>query len=202
MDSKRTDKCRAKIARAMKGNKNAEKWTEKLVVDTLDAMIEYCIEEYEVEVEEKSENGVTAKGQGFEKNTKKKMTRSVHLKSHLLMHFRLWDKKWFASMREKFGKDRSERFPNSLHSPTVLNRLDAIDLILETNSYNDASDGKTVANVTIMNLMTHYGYRTKEEKEVNKTIGGKIKVNLPEVDERVKEAYERALKQMEKDIEP
>lgn len=201
MDSKRTDKCRAKIARAMKGNKNAEKWTEKLVIETLDAMIDYCIEEYEVEIEEKREEGETAKGQKFNKDTKKKMKRSVHLKSHLLMHFRLWDKKWFSHMREKFGQSPSEIYTKPVHSPSVLNRLDAIDLILETNSYNDAANGKTAANVTIMNLMTHYGYRTKEEKEVKKRVDGKVSVKLPEVEEKVKEAYERALKEMDKDIE-
>lgn len=191
MNAKKTDAIRNKISKAMKGNKNAEKWTEKVVIDILNGMIEYCMEEYEVEIDSKKDEGSSDKGT-FEKETKRTIKRHVHLKKSLLVYFHLWNPKWFAHMGEKFGGKPTQSYPNPQYSPTVLNLLKAIDMILESNSYNDAASGNTVANVTMMHLSTHYGYTNKQENKNTLDVKGGIDVNMPEPSDDAKEAWEKA----------
>ena len=78
--TKHTEETKAKIAESMEGKKNAEKYTEEVVVDLLKQMLDYA---------SKPIRG------GYE-------DERVHLKKELLFKFGIYDDKWFARMAEKF----------------------------------------------------------------------------------------------------
>lgn len=72
-----------KISKSMEGNKNAEKWTEPVVIDLLERMLEYI---------------KTPIRGGYE-------GERVHLKKEVLFHFDIMNMRWFSEMAEKFAEN-------------------------------------------------------------------------------------------------
>lgn len=176
--SKHIQETKDKIAKSMSGNFNAEKWTEELVTDTLNAMWDYCCEDYEVEIKKKNEDGV--KGEySISKTVTEKVKRKNHLKGKLLIVFGIKNAKWFSEMAVKFEKDK-----------TVSNLLGCISMICEVNTYEDAANGVTNVAVAKMNLSTHYNWADNNKSEVDMKNGLSINLNLPEPDEFTMKKWE------------
>lgn len=200
MAKKRTVKAatRRRIAEAMKGNNNATKWTEELVVEILNAMIDVLERPYDVESsrieEEKQEEGGTSVvdengdvievNKGYKKSKVIKSTRRMHLKSELLIHFKIRNAKWFSHMADKFKKIES-----------VSNLFEYIDLICGVNTYNDAANGVTNPAIAKMNLATHHNFSDSVKSDI--VHSGSVDVETPEVPDYVQEAFDKARKIME-----
>ena len=80
--SKHTKETKAKIAKAMEGNSNSEKWTETLVTQVLEDMVKYA-------------------------KTPISDTETVHLKKELLVEFEIWNSDWFNQMAKKFSDSKT-----------------------------------------------------------------------------------------------
>lgn len=185
---------KAKISKSMKGNRNAEKWKKKDVIDILESMIDFLMSEYEVSVENKNESGINTKGIPFSKEVDRKIKRKTHLKTDILVRYRIWNKQWFKDMRNKFCKEKNDDGqPNRNFCLTVSPLLDAIDMICESNTYNDAANGTSNANIAAMNLCTHYGYTTnKTDSKVTHDVGLNVSFKLPEPDDDIKKQWQDA----------
>ena len=86
--SRHTKKTKDKIAKSMEGSSNAEKWTEPVVIDTLEKMITSLTQEYEV---------IIGRKEGFKDSSDKKedtesksfTIRKKHLKKTVLVDLNL-----------------------------------------------------------------------------------------------------------------
>lgn len=183
---------RKRIAENMKGNSNAEKWHEKLVVDVLNEMIDVLEDSYEVETsiseEEKETSGnvsidedgsIQEGGSSYRKVKTTKARRTTHLKEELLIMFKIRNPKWFAYMAKKFKENQA-----------VFNLLEYIDMNCKVNTYNDAANGSVNASIAKMNLATHYGWSDSVKSEVNH--GGKVQVDTPDVPKDIMDAFTKA----------
>lgn len=191
-----------KISKAMKGNKNAEVWNEKLVLTILNKMIDILEEPYGIELDNTEEikdvsgksvvdeNGnVNQDSNGYTKRKVKKVKRSVHLKHELLMTFKIRDAKWFARMHKIFKENES-----------VLHLLEYIDSTCMVNTYNDAANGSTNSTIAKMNLSTHHNWSDKVDSKVEHE--GSVQFEKPskeEIPESIMKAYEEANKYIDDD---
>lgn len=190
--SKHTEAVKKKIAAAMKGNKHPEKWTEKLVIDILKEMIAMLGVELVEVVENKTEQSTGGKF-NIKKDIEKKSTRKTHLKIDLLINMGIGNRNWFSEMKAKFAHKEKDGVENPNYSDGVSCMLEMIDMILESNTYNDAFAGKGVHAIAAMNLAKYWGYSTsKVDTTINQK--SKVEVELPEVSDEIKEAFERVIK--------
>jgi len=178
---------RSKISKAMKGNKNAEKWTDDVVSKILKSMINFATEEYEVEIVSSNEEGFSSKGPN-EKKTTKTIKRKVHLKTGLLVEYKIWNPNWFGNMRAKFSENDS-----------VLCLLNAIDMICVTNTYNDIANGAINPAVGKMNLSTHYNWSDNTKTEVEAKVDSSVEFVLPPPSDEAMRQWVIANKQSEAD---
>jgi hypothetical protein len=188
-----------RISEAMKGNSNAEVWTEDLVVEVLNKMIDILEEDYEIELdvteEEKETIGspsvdehgdVKDESKGYSKRKVKKVKRKTHLKHDLLVTLKIRDAKWFARIAkrcEEFAFDDNE---------TVSNLLEYISKTCMSNTYNDAANGATNSTMAKMSLSTHHNWSDRVESKVK--VEESVEIERPEVPEHVMKAYEKANK--------
>ena len=140
---------RDRISESMKGTKNAEKWTESLVMETLEAMIVYLQTDVVSDVVINEEDGPN----GFKKTVKKIKTRP-HLKKQATLELGIYRQKWFAYIAEKFKANE-----------TICYLLNAIDDICVVNTYDSASKRVTDPSMAKMNLSHHYNWTDKTEIE-------------------------------------
>lgn len=164
-----TQETKDKISKSLLNNSNAEYWTRDLVISTLDEMIELLNTPYEVTQKTKEENnhlGLVVK--------EDKVWRKPHLKSTLIIHFKIWYVDWFGDMAQKFSEDT-----------TVYRMLKAIDMICEQNAYEDATNNATNPMMTKSLLSRHYGWVDKSE-----TTSKDVTLTTEELEARARE-YEK-----------
>ena len=183
------------ISAAMKGNKNAEKWTEKLVMSILKKMITLLSVGYREVIEEKEEDISGGRMDGQSKESSKTAYIRVHHKKELLVMLEIWNTNWFLNMSQKFKEKNEDGTTNENYSPSVLCLLGAINMLCEVNTYKDAFAGKGSATMASMLLAKHYGYSTS--KTESKVTVEAPQFELPDVPDAVKENFNRALKQIE-----
>ena len=140
---------RDRISESMKGNQNARKWDEPLVIETLEAMIVYLTTDVVSDVVITEEDGPN----GFKKQVKKIKTRP-HLKKQASLEFGIYQKRWFAYIATQFKS-----------SEAVCYLLNAIDDICIVNTYDSASKRVTDPSMAKMNLSHHYNWSDKTEIE-------------------------------------
>lgn len=186
-----------RIAKAMKGNKNAEVWTDKLVIEVLNKMCDVLEEGYEIQLDVTEENKETSgkivvdedgesetESKGYSKKKVRKVVRKVHLKHDLLVMFGIRNSKWFTRMKEKAIDKKFE------DNETVLHLLDYIHDTCMSNTYNDAANGATNSTIAKMNLSTHHQWSDRVDSKVQHD--GKVEFEKPEIPPHLIEAYERA----------
>ena len=197
MDDKKPkmpESIRKKISKAMKGNNNAEKWTEDLVIEILNKMIDVLEKPYQIELdsteEEKNVSGkavmdeqgnLSEESKSYTKKKVRTVKRTTHLKHELLMIFKIRNAKWFSDMADKFKNKNS-----------VLHLLEYINKTCMVNTYNDAANGATNSTMAKMNLSTHHKWSDRVESEVKHD--GAVKVETPDVPKDVMEAFKKASK--------
>jgi len=156
---KHKEETKAKISESLIGNLNAEKWTKEIVVSLLEQMLEFLNTPYEVVQKTKHEENPIG-----EKTMTDKVMRKPHLKTTLLIEFKLWYPQWFNDMANKFIEDT-----------TVSEMLKMVDLICEQNAYEDAANNATNPMLAKSLLARHYGWADKiETKQDHTTQGEKI----------------------------
>jgi hypothetical protein len=180
---------RSKISKAMKGNSNAEKWTEDVVKKILNSMISFASGEYEIETSSTAEEGYSSKGPN-EKKIIKKAKRKLHLKTGLLVEYKIWNVNWFGQMREKFQDNKS-----------VSCLLDAVDMICMTNTYNDIANGAINPAVGKMNLSTHYKWSDSIKQDIKQDVSGSVDFSLPQPSEEAMRQWKKANEHQEDDNE-
>lgn len=149
----------------MEGNYNAEKWTEEVVIQTLEKMIQLAQEEQTENVVIKETNGAKSSS-----TTYRIIRKCIHLKTELLIKLGIWNKDWFNQMAKKFND-----------SETVSSLLGAIDMLVESNSYKAAADGLSNPIIVKMNLATHHDWSDKQQQQIQSTT--KVEVNKPEIED-------------------
>jgi len=154
---KHKEETKEKISESLLNNSNAEKWTKDVVVSTLDKMIEFLNTPYEVIQKTKEENNHIGT---FTKEDK--VMRKPHLKTTLLIEFKIWYPQWFNDMYNKFIEDT-----------TVSEMLKMVDLICEQNAYEDAANNATNPMLAKSLLARHYGWVDKTELQ-QKDNGSKL----------------------------
>ncbi len=192
-----SDAVRRRISKAMKGNKNAEVWDDKLVIDVLNKMIDVLEQPYEIQLDSTEETkdvegsavvdelgNVTKESKGYTKNKVVKVNRKMHLKHDLLVMFKIRDAKWFSRMAKRAEGGSFE------DNDTIKNLLEYIHKTCMSNTYNDAANGSTNSTIAKMNLSTHHQWSDRVEGKVQHE-GGVI-LKKPEIPEDVRRAYEQA----------
>jgi len=154
-----TEETKRKISQSLLNNSNAEYWTRDLVIDTLEQMLEFLNTPYEVIQKTRYEENPMG-----EKVIQDKVMRKPHLKTTLLIKFKIWYHEWFSVMAQKFAEDA-----------TVFQMLKAIDMTCEQNAYEDATNNATNAMTTKSLLSRHYGWVDKSETK-QENVGDTIKV--------------------------
>jgi len=164
-----TEETKRKISQSLLNNSNAEYWTRDLVIYTLEQMIEYATTVYEVVQKTKEESNPIG-----DKIQTEKVKRKPHLKSSILIHFRIFYVEWFSDMRQKFMNDT-----------TVSQLVKAIDMICEANTYEDAANSASNQAMAKAHLANHYGWIDRTE-----TTTKDIPMTKEELEVRVRE-YEK-----------
>ncbi len=178
----KTDEHKQKIRESMLGKLNAEYWTEKVVTETLFAMIEILQEEYEVIRNTKDKSGEKGDFE-FSEKTEEKVKRRMHTKTSLLLHFGIINMDFFSDMGDKFDSNT-----------TILRMLKAINDICQTNVYEDAANGAVNAGVASLLLQSKYDWKTRSESD-NTNKGFNVNIELPKpTDEALKRWQESQIK--------
>lgn len=168
--SKHTEETKKKIAEALEGNDNSEKWTEGLVIRILNEMIDILQEEFEVWTNGKVGTKSDLEGKQEKTLSDEYTKRRRHHKKTLLINLKIWNADWFSDMKDKFKEHK-----------TVSRLLKVIDMVCEVNTYNDAANGSVNSNIAKMHLSTHYNWQDKstnttkeDKKETDEEIQKKI----------------------------
>lgn len=195
-----SEKTKQAISRAMKKNKNAQKWTKEIVLDILQHMMDNIVnEEVEHTQSKQEEEAETPKG-AVTKEVVKSVTFKPVLKIDLLIACKIWNRNWFFDMKQKFQEtikdNEGNEVENPNYCPSVFGMVQAIDMMTESNLVNASLSGKVNNSIATL-VMNKHGYVQKTEvKQDNDT---NVKFGDIPVDDAAKEAYERAKKNMKTD---
>lgn len=165
----------------MKGHFNAEKWTEELVCETLDKMMELLDEEQDVISKTKTKTGV--KGDyNFEEVCEEKVSRRLHTKTSLLRALKIRNTDWFNDMAAKFADNE-----------TICRTIKAISDFCKDNIIVDAENGVTNSGIASLMLQNDYDWKNKNDNTNNNNNNNRnLDIELPEADEEAKRRWEQS----------
>lgn len=167
MAKQKSKEHKEKISKSMMGNTNNEKYTEDVVIDLLDKMLEFLNKEQVIEVNQKEELSAIKSLDDIEdeavnieelkqvKTTVSRIKKKPHLKFEALVHVGIYNSSWFSEMKEKFADNT-----------TVTAKLKAIDMVVMINTYNSASNGTTNPLMAKANLAKYHDWKDKTESLV------------------------------------